>query len=163
MSTTRAPATVPAADWEDRLALPEEVGLVRRVARLALLVDRAMDAVTARHGLARADYLVLAVIRRSPDGRTTAATLCEVLGRASGGMTLALDRLQAAGLVTRAPDPGDRRKVLLTLSPAADRACAAVSADLQAWEAALPLDAPARATAIALLGDLVAAAEQVAV
>jgi DNA-binding MarR family transcriptional regulator len=150
---------VPDPGWEDRLALPEEVGLVRRVARLALLVDQAMDAIAARHGLSRADYLVLAVVRRSPGGRTTAAALCEVLGRASGGMTLALDRLQAAGLVTRAPDPGDRRKVLVGLAPPAEVACAAVSADLRAWEAALPLDAAARRAATDLLADLVHAAE----
>jgi DNA-binding MarR family transcriptional regulator len=36
----------------------------------------------------------------------------------SGGTTKRLDRLEQAGLVARAPDPGDRRGTLITLTPA---------------------------------------------
>lgn len=36
----------------------------------------------------------------------------------SGGMTKRLDRLEGLGLVTREPDPSDRRGVLIRLTPA---------------------------------------------
>lgn len=38
-----------------------------------------------------------------------------------------VNRLVRAGLVKRKPDPGDRRRVLLTLTPRADRALIALS------------------------------------
>jgi DNA-binding MarR family transcriptional regulator len=36
----------------------------------------------------------------------------------SSGTTKRLDRLEQAGLITRAPDPDDRRGTLITLTPA---------------------------------------------
>ena len=42
--------------------------------------------------------------------------LSEIVLRSSGGMTQILDRLERAGLVARAPDPDDRRKVLVELT-----------------------------------------------
>ena len=36
--------------------------------------------------------------------------------RSSGGITQILDRLERAGLVARAPDPDDRRKVVVELT-----------------------------------------------
>jgi DNA-binding MarR family transcriptional regulator len=36
----------------------------------------------------------------------------------SSGTTKRLDRLERAGLITRTPDPRDRRGVLITLTPA---------------------------------------------
>jgi DNA-binding MarR family transcriptional regulator len=35
----------------------------------------------------------------------------------TSGTTKRLDRLETAGLITREPDPGDRRGVLITLTP----------------------------------------------
>jgi DNA-binding MarR family transcriptional regulator len=42
--------------------------------------------------------------------------LAEILVRSSGGVTQILDRLERAGLVARAPDPDDRRKVVVELT-----------------------------------------------
>jgi len=43
--------------------------------------------------------------------------LTDILLRSSGGMTQILDRLERSGLVARAPDPDDRRKVMVALTP----------------------------------------------
>jgi DNA-binding MarR family transcriptional regulator len=47
----------------------------------------------------------------------------------TGGMTKRLDRMQAAGLIRRSPDPADRRGLLVGLTPRGRRVIdAAVSA-----------------------------------
>ncbi|MBX6169778.1 MAG: winged helix DNA-binding protein, partial [Thermobispora bispora] len=48
----------------------------------------------------------------------------------SGTMTNRIDRLAAAGLVTRRPDPEDRRGVLVRLTPAGMQRVDAAFADL---------------------------------
>ena len=57
---------------------------------------------------------------RARSGRPTACpppSSSEILVRSSGGVTQILDRLERAGLVARAPDPDDRRKVVVELTP----------------------------------------------
>ena len=111
-----------------------ESGLMARLVALQLVAGQQLESVTAAHGLALGDYLVLAVIRRSPDGVCAPSTVCEVLRRASGGMTLTLDRLEAPGWLTRSPDPSDRRRVLLRLTDAGEKLAVSVNEDLHAWE-----------------------------
>ena len=60
---------------------------------------------------------MLAVVRRSPDQRATPTRICEILDRTSGGMSLALDRLEKAGWLRRSADPDDRRRVVVELTP----------------------------------------------
>jgi DNA-binding MarR family transcriptional regulator len=109
------------------------------VMRLHLLASAQLEAVTGREGIPLADYLVLAVIRRSPHGRTSPGQICEVLHRTSGGMTLTIDRLEAAGWLVRSPDPSDRRKVSLALTRAGRTLAIAVNHALHEWEASLGL------------------------
>lgn len=131
-----------AAATTDRSATAgHEPGLMAGVLRLHLLASTQLDAVTARHGIALADYLVLGVIRRSPDGVTSPGRIAEILHRTSGGMTLTLDRLEAAGWVVRAPDPSDRRKVSVSLTPRGARLAASVNRSLHEWEDTLGLGA----------------------
>jgi DNA-binding MarR family transcriptional regulator len=143
----------------DTLALPPELGLLSPLARLTLLVDAELDRIAGARGIAFADYLVLGVIRRSPGGLGRPTHMCAVLGRTTGGMTLTLDRLAAAGWVRRAPDEQDRRRIVVSLTPEGRRLAERVNADLHDWEASLPLDAAARASAGDVLGVLVAAVE----
>ena len=105
-----------------------------RLVALQLVAGQQLEAVTAAHGLAFGDYLVLAVIRRSPDGVCAPSTICELLRRASGGMTLTLDRLEAAGWLTRSPDRSDRRRVLLRLTDAGKKLAVSANEDLHGWE-----------------------------
>jgi DNA-binding MarR family transcriptional regulator len=137
-----------AADWAAELGLPVDVGIVARLVRLDLFVRRVLDDLCGAEGLAVADYLVLAVVRRSPGHRATPTRLCRILDRTSGGMSLALDRLEAAGWLVRSDDPDDRRRVVVELTPSGLALATRVNDALHAWEATLALsDAQQRETA----------------
>jgi DNA-binding MarR family transcriptional regulator len=120
------------------LELPAD-GLLGVVVRLELAVTQALEAITSEVGLNLADYLVLAVIRRSPGGRSAPTAICDVLGRTTGGMTLTLDRLAAAGWLARSPDPTDRRRVVLELTPTGLDLVTRANCALHAWERSLDL------------------------
>ncbi|HEX4126196.1 MAG TPA: MarR family transcriptional regulator [Acidimicrobiales bacterium] len=130
---TPAEATV-GAMRPDTWTRDGESGLMARLVALQLVAGQQLESVTAAHGLALGDYLVLAVIRRAPGGVCAPSTVCDILRRASGGMTLTLDRLEAAGWLTRAPDPSDRRRVSLRLTAAGRKLTVVVNEDLHAWE-----------------------------
>ena len=144
MTPSSPVSSVPAAPAADKIGAvtmrPDtwtragESGLMARLVALQLVAGQQLESVTAARGLALGDYLVLAVIRRAPDGVCAPSTVCEVLRRASGGMTLTLDRLEAAGWLTRAPDPSDRRRVLLRLTRAGQTLVVSVNEDLHGWE-----------------------------
>ncbi len=121
-----------------------EPGLVARVLRLNLLMNEALEGITARSGLSLADYLVLGVVRRSPDGRTTPTRICEVLRRTTGGMSLTLDRLEGAGWLTRSADPADGRRVVVELTDAGRALAVAVNGELHRWEDRQTLSSRAR-------------------
>lgn len=55
------------------------------------------------------------------NGPRTPGDLAERLQITSASVTELLDRLQRGGLVARAPHPTDRRKLLVTLTPAGER------------------------------------------
>jgi DNA-binding MarR family transcriptional regulator len=126
-------------DWAADLGLPADVGIVARLVRLDLLLQRRLEDITEAAGIAVADYLVLAVVRRSPDQRATPTRICEILDRTSGGMSLALDRLEKAGWLRRSADPDDRRRVVVELTPEGLAVATRVNADLHAWEDGLEL------------------------
>ena len=132
------PATA-ARDWAAELGLPADVGILARLVRLQLLLQRVLDDIAGAAGVSASDYLVLAVVRRSPGQRATPTRICEVLDRTSGGMTLALDRLEQAGWLRRSADPDDRRRVVVELTPEGLAVATRVNADLHAWEEGLDL------------------------
>src|SRR5215475_6060165 len=85
-ASPRDPTLVSTApDWAAELGLPADVGIVARLVRLDLFVRRVLDDLCAAGGLAVPDYLVLAVVRRSPGGRAAPSQLCRILERTSGG------------------------------------------------------------------------------
>jgi DNA-binding MarR family transcriptional regulator len=147
------------AGLRDALALPPELGLLSPLTRLTLLVDAELGRIAAKHGIAYADYLVLGVVRRSPGGRGRPTDMCAVLGRTTGGMTLTIDRLEAAGWVRRAPDRDDRRRIVVSLTDEGLQLAEAVNRELHAWEASLPLNSADRDAAGAAVGLLVGAVE----
>lgn len=121
----------------DELGLPADAGLLARLVRVELLLRAAIDDITARNGVTTADYLVLAVVRRSPGGLGKPTRICELLGRTTGGMTLTLDRLEAAGWLARAPDPDDRRRITVALTARGQSLVRRVNRQLHDWEADL--------------------------
>ena len=59
-------------------------------------------------------------------GPSTPSRLAAWTGLSSGGVTVALDRLEKAGYLRREPNPADRRSLLITLIPARLRKLAAM-------------------------------------
>ena len=82
------------------------------------MVDAAIGGVTRRSGLSRAAFNALAVI----EGEGAPMLTGEVAARmhiTSGSITSVLDTLERKGLVVRSNDPGDRRRVLVDITPEA--------------------------------------------
>jgi DNA-binding MarR family transcriptional regulator len=143
----------PRSDWASELDLAD-AGLVARMLRLNLLVSRLLERITSSVGVAAADYLVLGILRQSPRHRSSPTRICELLGRSTGGMSLTIDRLEAAGWLTRSPDPDDRRRVIVALSPAGLTISAHINQALHRWEDGLDLEPRRRAAAIDMADDL---------
>ncbi|MCD9624119.1 MarR family winged helix-turn-helix transcriptional regulator [Rhabdothermincola salaria] len=140
------------ASPDPALDLPEgDDDLLGHVVRLEILVGQVLDRITTAHGISAADYLVLGVIRRSPEQRSAPTAICDVLGRTTGGMSLTLDRLERAGWIRRLPDPSDRRRIVVEATDAGLALATSVNADLHGWESALGVDAVER---VSLAGSL---------
>ncbi|MGW5050719.1 MarR family winged helix-turn-helix transcriptional regulator [Actinokineospora sp. NPDC004072] len=93
------------------------MALFGRLARVSALVGRELEANFARHGLTRADFDVLATLRRSGAPFTlTPGRLQATMMISSGTTTHRVDRLERRGLVARDPDPDDRRGVRVRLT-----------------------------------------------
>jgi DNA-binding MarR family transcriptional regulator len=75
--------------------------------------------VLARHGITMWGYVVLNALRDAP--HSTQAALAEKIGADKTRIIATLDDLQAAGLISREPDPADRRARLLSITPAGRR------------------------------------------
>jgi DNA-binding MarR family transcriptional regulator len=88
--------------------------------RLSGVTNDISDQVVADFlGLNRTDTRCLDIIERL-DG-VTAGRLAAEAGLSTGAVTTVLDWLERAGYARRVPDPGDRRRVLVELTPGAQR------------------------------------------
>ncbi len=95
----------------------EPLQVLSRVSRLARHLDIARRGAFASHGLEAWEFDVLSALRRAgPPFQLTPGALLRATLVTSGTMTNRIDRLTAAGLVRRGPDPRDRRGVLVTLT-----------------------------------------------
>ena len=95
------------------------VGVVGRVSRLARELEARLETVYREHGLEPGWHDVLATLRRTgPPYQLRPSDFTGSLMLTSSGTTKRLDRLERAGLVERAPDPDDRRGVIITLTRA---------------------------------------------
>jgi DNA-binding MarR family transcriptional regulator len=82
-----------------------------------LVSKQRLAPVFARFGLQAGEFDVLATLRRSgPPYALTPTALYEATMVTSGAITNRLDRLESAGLIIRAPRPGDRRGVVVQLT-----------------------------------------------
>src|SRR6266516_3893766 len=94
------------------------IGVIGRISRLAREIERRLEPVYAASGLEPGWYDVLATLRRAgPPYRLRPTDFAATLMLTSSGTTKRLDRLEAAGHITREPDPSDRRGVLIALTP----------------------------------------------
>lgn len=107
------------AQWQNELPdldlLPMEV--IGYLKTSQLVTRNQLADFFKHHGLQSGEFDVLASLRRS--GKPYALTPTELFNAlmiTSGGMTNRLDRLERVGLITRAPNPADRRGTLVTLT-----------------------------------------------
>src|SRR5699024_11687616 len=107
--------TAPLLAWAEEAGIPiEDIGMVARLLRINMFVEQLLEEIVEPHGISVADFMVLANMRR---GTTSPVGLCRILNRTTGGMSLTLDRLVAAGWGDRVPDPDDRRRIVVELTP----------------------------------------------
>ena len=91
------------------------IGIVGRISRLAREIEARLEPVYREHGLEPGWHDILATLRRS-GGTLRPTDLTNASMLTSSGTTKRLDKLESAGLISRAPDPGDRRGTLITLT-----------------------------------------------
>ncbi|MFP5320552.1 MAG: MarR family winged helix-turn-helix transcriptional regulator [Acidimicrobiia bacterium] len=135
---------------------------IGRMGRVMARLGASIEACFARHGLTTGDFDVLAALRRAGAPHVLRPTdLARQLMLSPAGMTNRLDRLEAAGMVERRPDPDDRRSWLITLSAKGLEVVDAAVTEHVANEAALlePLTASQRKALDAALRALLASVE----
>lgn len=101
--------------------------------------DLLVAAIARDHGLHAPDFRAVAFVRRTPGA--TPRGLAEYLALSLSATTAMVDRLVAAGYVTRSPNPDDGRSFRLEATPAGARAVEdAVELYTAAFEAAVPAE-----------------------
>jgi DNA-binding MarR family transcriptional regulator len=92
-------------------------GVIGRISRLSRILERELRVVFAEYGLESWEFDVLATLRRSaPSYRLPIGGLLPATLVTSGALTNRVDRLEAKGLVFRAPAGDDRRSVQVGLT-----------------------------------------------
>jgi len=144
-------------DLED--LLPMEV--FGRIYRISAAMGDRMEKAYNRFGIGRGEFDVLATLRRSGEPfDLSPKQLSDTLMLTTGGMTGRLDKLEKAGLITRTPDPTDRRSLRARLTDKGREVIdLAVAAGLEVQRSVLShLPAADRAQLAELLRALLAAA-----
>ncbi len=114
------------------------MGLIGRLRRLARRLGDEMERTFEAHGLTAAGFDLLATLRRSgAPYRLTPGALQDSMMITSGTVTHRIDLLVKAGLVTRTPNPDDRRSMVVGLTDQGTRVIDAALADHVATQARL--------------------------
>jgi DNA-binding MarR family transcriptional regulator len=93
------------------------MGVFGRLSRAARLLDRSLADTFESYGLNGGEFDVLAALRRSGEPYSLTPTeLYRSMMLSSAAMTNRIDRLEQRGLVSREPDPEDRRGVRIRLT-----------------------------------------------
>ena len=96
----------------------DAMGTTLRINQLMNAALRSAETLFEPHGITVGEFDVLAALRRGGAGAVlTPTTLARVAMISPAGMTNRLNRLEAAGLIVRRPDPDDRRGSLVELTP----------------------------------------------
>jgi DNA-binding MarR family transcriptional regulator len=97
----------------------EVEAIVDRINGLRRRFHRMLDETLTQFGLNSGEWKALNQLRLAePPHQRSIGQLASWAELSSGAMTNRVDRLEAAGLVKRAPDPNDRRGVLVELTDA---------------------------------------------
>jgi DNA-binding MarR family transcriptional regulator len=91
---------------------------MRQLQRAGAQADALITGVARRHGLSHAALNALAVIEAA-GGPVPAGQVSTQMHISTATMTSVLDTLERNGHIRRQPDPADRRRVLVDITPAA--------------------------------------------
>jgi DNA-binding MarR family transcriptional regulator len=133
------------------------VGVIARLGRVRAYIDRQLDETLGEYGLTRQSWDVLASLRRvGPPYRLTPTDLYQAVMRTSGAITHTLHGLEHAGLISREPNPDDKRSLHVQLTEAGRELTARVAPEHLANEHRIlaPLDQQDRDTLAGLLRRL---------
>ena len=112
------------------------MGLFARSNRVVALGLRRLEAALTDHGISIGEFDVLSALRRADEPFTLKPSdLADRLMVTRAGITGRVDRLEAAGLVTRRRDPDDRRSEPIVLTVAGRRTADAALVSVLAAEA----------------------------
>jgi DNA-binding MarR family transcriptional regulator len=106
--------------------------LLSRVTRRVVAAEKPL---LEAHGLSMWEYI--AISRLAAQQAETQSALASAMRYDKTRLIGVLDELEQKGLVTRTPDPADRRARIVTLTPAGLARHAAAQADIQAMESRL--------------------------
>jgi len=101
--------------WHDNAAYaPEVEGAITRMQAILKRMKRASAAAFADSEFTYEDYVTMHALLVQPyPTEATPAQLADASNVTRAAMTSRLDRLAAAGYITREVDPGDRRRVMV--------------------------------------------------
>ncbi|ODP99018.1 MarR family transcriptional regulator [Salinivibrio sp. SS3] len=98
---------------------PSPMAITGRLARVLGNINPKLQQIFGQYNLNPGEFDVLASLRRAGSPYTlTPNQLLDALMLTSGAMTNRIDRLEQKGLVSRSPDPNDRRGVYVSLTDA---------------------------------------------
>jgi DNA-binding MarR family transcriptional regulator len=137
------------------------LAVLSRFYRLMAHVDRALNELYGRHGLTRGEAAVLGALDHAGEPSLTPGRLAALVMCSSGAMTNRLDRLEGDGLISRTPDPDDRRGTRIAITKAGRLRVRAATAERDRLETALipGLSAAERRSLVALLRKVLVAYE----
>lgn len=92
---------------------PDVEGIVTRVDKVNRYLQNSFRAALGDAGITKEEWKVLMALHHAVRSH---GWLCKDLDVSTGAMTNRLDKLERRGLIRRAPDPEDRRGVLLELT-----------------------------------------------
>lgn len=102
------------------------------LSRLLREVIEREQPILERHQLEMWDYVVLAALSSGPS--PTQNELAGLTGRDKTRLIRNLDGLEERGLLSRTPDPSDRRNRIVTLTPEGKRLLSSCRAEIRAME-----------------------------
>jgi DNA-binding MarR family transcriptional regulator len=124
MAIKRQPEHDKLDDWLDIWAreIPKldrtTEGIVERIGNLHKDLDQSMEETLLKYDLDKRAFHLLGRLRSyGPPYRRSPGQLAGDMRLSTGAMTNRLDRLEAAGLIRRLPDPNDRRGQLIEPTP----------------------------------------------
>jgi len=98
-----------------------EAVLLRMLLMTGNAVVEEIERILKPHGLSDSDFRTLMMIYSSPTGSASPSELCEYAQQGATNMTRIANVLVKAGLITRAPSAEDRRRIVLSITPAGKR------------------------------------------